>query len=245
MVAFATEYAPKIEAPDAHGARQRVDGAPKACPKGGPNRVPSGRVGPQNRARGIFLAVEVRAGENGARSRHPRREKPDTFTKTASGVRYYDYTYNAIGQRTHVVNTGTAFSANDNQVLEKYTWGLDIAEQASGLPRGGRPGAAAGGVGGVLAVEQVSGSNSGDYVYFYDANGNVTQVLDWDAETIAAHYEYDPFGRMVHSTGSYEDENRFRFSTARHRLAWGITRRAVGRPGTTIWRWYHWQCCLS
>ena len=103
--------------------------------------------------------------------------------------------------------------ANDNQVLEKYTWGLDIAEQASGLPRGGRPGAAAGGVGGLLAVEQVSGSNSGDYVYFYDANGNVAQVLDWDSETIAAHYEYDPFGRIVHSTGSYEDENRFRFST--------------------------------
>ncbi len=201
----------------------------------------------------------------------------------------YDYTYNAIGQRTHVVNTGTAFSANahnaygyndrrvekevfewtgtwtstgverfvydewtqrgsakmdsgkpepqgrsaagcplggkrvnlllvldganSNQVLEKYTWGLDIAEQASGLPRGGRPGAAAGGVGGLLAVEQVSGSNSGDYVYFYDANGNVAQVLDWDSETIAAHYEYDPFGRIVHSTGSYDDENRFRFST--------------------------------
>ena len=85
MVAFATEYAPKIEAPDAHGARQRVDGAPKACPKGGPNRVPSGRVGPQNRARGIFLAVEVRAGENGARSRFPRREKAGLSYETASG----------------------------------------------------------------------------------------------------------------------------------------------------------------
>ena len=85
MVAFAADYAPTTEASDGHGARQRVDGAPKACPEGGPNRVPSGRVGPQNRARGIFLAVEVRAGENGARSCHRRREKADTFTKTASG----------------------------------------------------------------------------------------------------------------------------------------------------------------
>ena len=56
MVAFATEYAPKIEAPDA-----------------------------ENRARGIFLAVEVRAGENGARSRHPRREKVAFSYETASG----------------------------------------------------------------------------------------------------------------------------------------------------------------
>jgi len=84
MIAFATEYAPTKKAPDAHGVRQRVDGAPKACPKGGSNRVPPGWVGPQNRARGIFLAVEVRTGENGLEFRHPRREKPDTFTKTAS-----------------------------------------------------------------------------------------------------------------------------------------------------------------
>ena len=231
----------------------------------------------------------------------------------------YDYTYNAIGQRTHVVNTGTAFSANahnaygyndrrvekevfewtgtwtstgverfvydewtqrgsakmdsgkpepqgrsaagcplggkrvnlllvldganSNQVLEKYTWGLDIAEQASGLPRGGRPGAAAGGVGGLLAVEQVSGSNSGDYVYFYDANGNVAQVLDWSTETIATHYDearmrvdgqtlafaqrashtgcplggmvrqYGPFGETIRMTGPAAEVNPFRFST--------------------------------
>ena len=56
MVAFATEYAPKNEAPDA-----------------------------QNRARGIFLAAELRAGENGARSRYPRREKAGSSYETASG----------------------------------------------------------------------------------------------------------------------------------------------------------------
>ena len=56
MVAFAADYAPTTEAPDA-----------------------------ENRARGIFLAVEVRAGENGARSRHPRREKVALSYETASG----------------------------------------------------------------------------------------------------------------------------------------------------------------
>ena len=56
MVAFATEYAPTNEAPDE-----------------------------QNRAREIFLAVEVRAGENGVRSRDPRREKVAFSYETASG----------------------------------------------------------------------------------------------------------------------------------------------------------------
>jgi len=56
MVAFAADYAPTTEAPDA-----------------------------QNRARGIFLAVEVRAGENGRESRHPRREKAGLSYETASG----------------------------------------------------------------------------------------------------------------------------------------------------------------
>ena len=56
MVAFATEYAPTNEAPDA-----------------------------QNRARGFFLAVGVRAGENGLESRFPRREIAGLSYETASG----------------------------------------------------------------------------------------------------------------------------------------------------------------
>ncbi len=56
MVAFAADYAPTTEAPDA-----------------------------ENRARGIFLAVEVHAGENGVESRHPRREKAALSYETASG----------------------------------------------------------------------------------------------------------------------------------------------------------------
>jgi len=56
MVAFAADYAPTTEAPER-----------------------------RNRARGIFLAVEVRAGENGVESRHPRREKAALSYETASG----------------------------------------------------------------------------------------------------------------------------------------------------------------
>ena len=56
MVAFAADYAPTTEAPE----------------RG-------------NRARGIFFAVEVHAGENGARSRHRHREKAGLSYEIASG----------------------------------------------------------------------------------------------------------------------------------------------------------------
>ena len=139
------------------------------------------------------------------------------------------FTYDYMGRRVKATFTDSSGTVEEryvwdgwtlllvldgsNNVVRKFTWGLDIAEEASGLPYGDRPGAAAGGVGGLLAVEESSGSESGDYVYFYDANGNVGQVLDWDTEAIAAHYEYDPFGRLISSSGSYADGNRFRFST--------------------------------
>lgn len=151
----------------------------------------------------------------------------ETFSgATATATFTYDY----MGRRVRALfNEGTENEKEERYVwddwnlllvlnenntpIRKFTWGLDIAEQASGLPRGGRPGSAAGGVGGLLAVDEISGSNSGEYVYFYDANGNVGQVLNWSTDTVAAHYEYDPFGRTIASEGDYAETNRFRFST--------------------------------
>jgi len=63
MVAFATE-----------GSLSRTLGTPTT-------EAPEHR----NRARGIFLTVEGRAGENGRESRHPRREKAALSYETASG----------------------------------------------------------------------------------------------------------------------------------------------------------------
>ncbi|MCP4109682.1 MAG: hypothetical protein GY749_29880 [Desulfobacteraceae bacterium] len=33
--------------------------------------------------------------------------------------------------------------------------------------------------------------------YFYDANGNVGQLVNATDGSIAAHYEYDPFGNII------------------------------------------------
>ena len=52
----------------------------------------------KNRARKIFLAVDVRAGDNGLESRHPRREKAGLSYETASGVRYYGFRFYSPGQ---------------------------------------------------------------------------------------------------------------------------------------------------
>jgi len=47
----------------------------------------------KNRARKFFLSpLETRRGDR-LRARHPRREKADTFTKTASGMSYYGFRF--------------------------------------------------------------------------------------------------------------------------------------------------------
>ncbi len=83
---------------------------------------------------------------------------------------------------------------------------------------------AAGGIGGLLAVCDPNdpcdpADTAGDFVYTYDANGNVGQLIDptptsWDAGTVmVARYEYDPYGKVTQSAGSYAAANPFRFST--------------------------------
>ena len=117
-----------------------------------------------------------------------------------------------------------------NNIVRKYSWGLDLAGQAGGRgsaePGAGLPEAleAAGGIGGLLAVYDLNDTpgagQTGDdlqYVYTYDGNGNVVQVLDWSASSataaIVAKYEYDPYGNVVAQAGDYAERNPFRFST--------------------------------
>jgi RHS repeat-associated protein len=104
---------------------------------------------------------------------------------------------------------------NSNATTRKYTWGLDLSGTIHG----------AGGIGGLLAAVETQGTSSElddkRYWYFYDANGNVGQVLDatdTNNISIAARYEYDPYGNPIPipqppGPGPYADLNPFRFST--------------------------------
>ncbi|TWT45690.1 tRNA(Glu)-specific nuclease WapA precursor [Phycisphaerae bacterium RAS1] len=106
-------------------------------------------------------------------------------------------------------------------VVRKYTWGLDLAGLNGAVgPVSNRSTddgrSSAGGIGGLLAMEQASGVQSGysgGYFYCYDANGNVTQVLDADSGAIAVKYEYDPYGNRVNTPTSGELDQPMKFST--------------------------------
>jgi len=134
---------------------------------------------------------------------------------------------------------------DSDAVLRKYTWGLDVAGQNGQL----NSLESAGGIGGLLAVYDTNGTTTGQnpteddktYVYLYDANGNVGQLVDWTdipdweskqltsaqdwhADRLVARYEYDPYGNVVgpdtdsdgdwtDDAGPYATVNPFRFST--------------------------------
>jgi len=109
-----------------------------------------------------------------------------------------------------------ASDPNDVTILRKYTWGLDLSGQSGGSASG-RSIDDAGGIGGLLATEDVADTK--DYYYLYDANGNVGQVLDGSDGSIAAKYEYDAYGNNLldpndpNQSGPYAADNPFRFST--------------------------------
>ncbi len=84
-----------------------------------------------------------------------------------------------------------------------FIWGLDLSQSLQG----------AGGVGGLLAVvEGRESSPSEPYFPAFDANGNVTDYVSTNG-TAVAHYEYNPYGGLVSSSGSMADDFAFRFST--------------------------------
>jgi len=87
---------------------------------------------------------------------------------------------------------------NPDATTRQYTWGLDLAAQAGAVNSLEQ----AGGIGGLLALRN-TGAGYGlerSAIYFYDANGNVGQVVTITAPyygEIYAHYEYTPYGQVL------------------------------------------------
>jgi RHS repeat-associated protein len=89
-------------------------------------------------------------------------------------------------------------------LVRNLTWGQDLGGSTSLQ--------AAGGVGGLLMVEEITGTTTTAYHFHYDGNGNVTEVTDLNGNP-AATYRYDAFGNTLISNGNYANTNRYRFST--------------------------------
>ncbi len=74
----------------------------------------------------------------------------------------------------------------------------------------------AGGVGGLLMLEEKPGSTTGvpvgAYYPLYDGNGKITHLLDAPGG-VAAHFDYDAFGNVTAATGPAAAHNPWRFST--------------------------------
>jgi RHS repeat-associated protein len=136
---------------------------------------------------------------------------------------YYDY----LGRRVRKLDytwSGSAWVEQDdrrfiyrgwNQVAEfwgPYSGGSFVSTYSRQVVRGmdlAGPGQRAGGIGGVLMVQE--GGES--YLPAYDALGNVHAMIKASDGSIAAAYEYDAYGRTLRESGPYAAQNPFRFST--------------------------------
>src|SRR5208337_3271102 len=83
-----------------------------------------------------------------------------------------------------------------------YVWGLDLSGSLHGSPRemGSYLTGGAGGVGGLLETSY-HGSSTTNCFAPYDGNGNVMALVNAANGTIAAGYDYGPFGEVIRATG--------------------------------------------
>ncbi|MGA2801371.1 MAG: RHS repeat-associated core domain-containing protein [Verrucomicrobiota bacterium] len=91
----------------------------------------------------------------------------------------------------------------DSSLLTSFQWGTDLSGSIQG----------AGGVGGLISMTVYSETNAGTYFYCFDGNGNVVALVNAANGTIAAQYEYGPFGEPIRATGPLAKLNPFLFST--------------------------------
>jgi RHS repeat-associated protein len=130
----------------------------------------------------------------------------------------YDFMGRRIQKKVFVWNTGAgayqlqaiAKFVNDgwnpvveldgnNSLVRSFVWGQDIDGRLQG----------AAGMGGLLLVNEAGSS----YIVGYDGSENVTTLVKASDGTIAASYEYGPFGEPIGVTGAFAARNPIRFST--------------------------------
>ena len=92
-----------------------------------------------------------------------------------------------------------AILSPNSQLLSSYMWGKDLSGTMT----------RAGGVGGLL-MANISGTNC---FATYDGNGNITALINAADKSLAARYEYSPYGELLRETGLLAHQNPFRFST--------------------------------
>jgi len=86
-------------------------------------------------------------------------------------------------------------------LVRSYVWGSDLSGTIQG----------AGGVGGLLEVSYHGAQTTNCFAAF-DGNGNLSTLVSAADATLAAQYEYGPFGEVLRETGTMAKIVPFRFS---------------------------------
>jgi RHS repeat-associated protein len=137
----------------------------------------------------------------------------------------YDAQSRRIGKTTLTGWTGAAYSTTNTTVFvydgwnlvsevgtvvpggpsrtNLYAWGLDLSCSMQG----------AGGIGGLLFSTLTGTTSVSSAFYAFDGNGNVATLVDSADGTVAAAYEYSPFGETIRATGPMARANPYRFSS--------------------------------
>ena len=99
-----------------------------------------------------------------------------------------------------------------------YTRGADLSGKLEG----------AGGIGGLLArtanpstISSQPSTSFSTAIFHSDGNGNV-MCLVYSNQTIAAKYEYDPYGNLLSKIGMLADANLYRFASKEYHKGSGL-----------------------
>jgi RHS repeat-associated protein len=116
-------------------------------------------------------------------------------TGTTTRLYLYD-AWNVIAEYSY-----SSLPTPTSKLLKTYLWGNDLSGTLQG----------AGGVGGLLCESNISNPLSPISYPTYDGNGNISEYLTATG-SVAAHFEYDPFGNTVINTDP-GNQFTYKFST--------------------------------
>ena len=149
----------------------------------------------ENRLTRTTVGGVVTSYQYDAQSRRIAKIAGTTATSAASTLYLYD-AWNSIAEYSRSVGVSPTLTLTKTRL-----WGTDLSGTSQG----------AGGVAGLLSESINNQPSTINYFPTYDGNGNVTEYLTATG-TIAAHFEYDPFGNTVVNTDT-GNLFTYRFST--------------------------------
>jgi RHS repeat-associated protein len=136
------------------------------------------------------------------------------------------YTNTFIYEGWNLVAELTGASPSTSTLLRSYTWGTDLSGSLQG----------AGGVGGLLALSYHGAQTTNCFVA-YDGNGDVAALVDAGNGTVAAQYDYGPFGETPRGTGPMARANALQCSTKYRDNETGLDYYGYRYYGASVGRW--------